>query len=104
MVEKSVEKADYPMETLEIHEPDRIVLILHEKKMKILKSILNEGKTIQQIKKTTGINPGTIKRHLDALKSEGLVFIESKKLNDYNILMKFYRAIAKKFEISTEIP
>jgi len=60
--------------------------------------------TIQDLRQSIGLNPGTIKRHLDDLKLHKLVFESRIEKNDYNITMKYYRAVAKSFKIKVQIP
>lgn len=87
-----------------VTDPSLVLVILHEKKRQILNILLNEEMNIQDLKKATGLNPGTVKRHLDDLIKNNLVFISSIKINDYNIKMKYYRALAKKIKISITLP
>lgn len=84
--------------------PELILIILHEKKKEILKLLFEKGHTIQELKNLTGINPGTIKRHLNQLEENNLVFVQYIKKNSYNIKMKYYRATAKHIKISIELP
>ncbi|MCP4762431.1 MAG: winged helix-turn-helix transcriptional regulator [archaeon] len=88
---------------MELTDPGLILIILHEKRMKILKLLLDEAKTIQDLRKATGINPGTVKRHIEELRDHGIIFIDKVEYNDYNVKMNFYRAIAKSFLIKIEI-
>ena len=60
--------------------------------------------TIIDLKHVTGMNPGTIKRHLSDLQKFGLVFISREKLNEYSIVMKYYRATAKTFVFQISWP
>ncbi len=87
-----------------ISDPSLVLTLLHEKKRLIINLLLKKAMTIQEIKKKTNINPGTIKRHLDDLMKNDLVFVAEEKLNDYNIRMKFYQATAQKFEITFVLP
>lgn len=87
-----------------IKKPEQILQIMHEKKQLILLQLFNHALTIQELKQKTGLNPGTIKRYLDQLMKEELVFVEYSKRNEYNILMKFYRTTAKKFRINMLLP
>jgi predicted transcriptional regulator len=86
-------------EVMVISDPNLICILLHEQKRQILSAIFSEMKNIQEIKAKTGINPGTIKRHLDELMVHHLVVIRDTKKSDYNITMKYYQAAAKRFEI-----
>ncbi|MHA1730172.1 MAG: ArsR family transcriptional regulator [Promethearchaeota archaeon] len=93
----------------EITDPSIILVLFHEKKMELLKLLLEKDMNIQDLKKATGINPGTIKRHLDDPKSGlihyGLVFLSKIEFSEANnIRMKFYRATAKKFKINLTFP
>lgn len=94
---------------IEITDPTVILALLHEKKMELLKLLLEKDMNIQDLKKATGINPGTIKRHLDdpkyGLMQYGLVFLSKIEYSEANnIRMKFYRATAKKFKINLTFP
>ncbi|MHA1518840.1 MAG: winged helix-turn-helix domain-containing protein [Promethearchaeota archaeon] len=95
---------DLPKETIEITVPSLIMQVMHEKKQLILKEIFKEGRTIQELKNLTKMNPGTVKRHLDELMKHKLVFVEREDRNAYNILMKYYRTTAKHFEIHFRLP
>ncbi len=81
-----------------------VLIVLHDKKKLILEHLLEKDMTIQDLRQTIGLNPGTIKRHLDDLKKHNLVFESRIEKNDYNITMKYYRAVAKSFKISIQIP
>ena len=93
-----------PEETKEITDPALVVQVMHDKKQHILKEIFQRGRTIQELKNLTGMNPGTVKRHLDELLKHGLVAVEKELRNEYNILMKYYRTTAKHFEIHFLLP
>lgn len=99
-----VSRAPPPEEELIIQDPELVIKVMHEKKQEILKILFEKALTIQDIKKQTKINPGTIKRHLDDLVEHGLVYVEFEERNPYNILMKHYRAKAKKFIINFILP
>ena len=67
--------------------------------------------TIQELSKATkgpknpkGINPGTIKRHIDNLIVEKFVFKSSQKRSEYNVKMKYYSAAAEEYIIDIHIP
>ncbi len=87
-----------------ITDPAVVVQVMHTKKQLILQEIFHEALTIQELRKRTGLNPGTIKRHLDDLILHQLVFVEREERNTYNILMKFYRTTAEKFIINFQLP
>ncbi|XEO80199.1 hypothetical protein WKT22_05246 [Candidatus Lokiarchaeum ossiferum] len=95
---------------MEIHEeriitdPTLVLTLLHEKKRMIVNLLLKNAMTIQELKNATKMNPGTIKRHLDDLMKNDLIFIAEERLNDYNIKMKFYQATARRFIINFTLP
>jgi predicted ArsR family transcriptional regulator len=89
------------LDSLTVTDSELALTILHGKKKMILSLLLNNAMTIQEIKKETGLNPGTIKRHLLDLIANDLIFIqEERKSEKYNINMKFYRAKAKEIRIN----
>jgi len=91
-------------EEIIISNPEVVPILFHEKKGSILKMLIDKEMTIIDIKNKTGMNPGTIKRHITDLLKHNLIFISREKINDYSILMKFYRARAKKFIIKITWP
>lgn len=86
-----------------IANPNEILVVLHDQKMRILIELQKSMKNIQDLVDSTGLNPGTIKRHLDELINYGFVFVADIKKNDYKMTMKYYQATAKSFEIKYEI-
>ena len=103
--ETTIIKEDLFMEeSISISDPAKVVVILHEKKLIILEHLIKKAMTIQDLRKITGMNPGTIKRHLKDLLANGLVKVARTIKNDYNITMTYYRAMAKEFNISIHIP
>ncbi|MCY3410701.1 MAG: winged helix-turn-helix transcriptional regulator [Candidatus Heimdallarchaeota archaeon] len=73
--------------------------LYHQKKQLILKLLIEKEMNIISIKKATGMNPGTIKRHLDDLIKKNLVALSSTKDNNYGQKEKYYRATGKEFSI-----
>jgi len=92
------------VDELIITDSSLVLIVLHDKKKLILERFLEKDMTIQDLREAIGLNPGTIKRHLDDLKENNLVFESKKVKNDYNITMKYYRAVARSFKISIKIP
>jgi len=81
-----------------------VLIVLHDKKKLILEHLLEKEMTIQDLSQTIGLNPGTIKRHLKNLLENKLIFSPRFTFNDYNIKMTYYRAVARSFKISIQIP
>ena len=102
-MESSIKKGVIENEK-EVVDPDTIPVLFHEKKQEILKLLIQKEMTIIDLKKTTKMNPGTIKRHLNDLIDKSLVFQSRIEINKYGIKMKFYRATAKKYSIHISWP
>ena len=89
-------------EELVIIDPSAVSIIYHEKKSQILKLLVDKEMTIIDLKHATGMNPGTIKRHLNDLLKHKLIRISKEQLSEYSIVMKYYRAVAKRFRFNIE--
>ena len=87
-----------------IENPAVVPIIFHEKKSQLLKILLEKEMTIMDLKNETKMNPGTIKRHLDDLLKYNLIFISRSETNEYGMVMKYYRAVAKTYKISLSWP
>ena len=81
-------------------DPDLLQILAHEKNQMILTLLIKKEMTIIDLKNETNLNPGTIKRHLTQLIEKDLIKQSRTEINKYGIKMKFYRAIAKQFEIN----
>lgn len=87
-----------------ITDPEAVPVLFHPKKKEILTFLISKNMTIIDLKHATGLNPGTIKRHLTDLLNHNLVFISHEKVNEFSIVMKYYRASAKTFQVKIEWP
>ncbi|WP_371801859.1 ArsR family transcriptional regulator [Candidatus Lokiarchaeum ossiferum] len=86
-----------PASELVIDNLETISLIKHDKKKLLLELLLHEEKTIMDMSKETGWNPGTVKRHLSDLVEGGLVTPSKIVVNEFRIKLKYYRATARQF-------
>jgi DNA-binding transcriptional ArsR family regulator len=102
--EKRKEEKLQPKEEIILTDPYAVPIVFHEKKGQILKMLIKKEMTIIDLKHATGMNPGTIKRHLDDLLQYEIILISKEQLSEYSIMMKFYRAVAKKFVFKIEWP
>ena len=97
--------SDRIQESIIINDSVKARALLHDDKRTIITSLINnKARTIQNLNADTGINPGTIKRHIDDLISKKLVIMLFEDRSLYNVKMKFYSAIANEFKIDIEIP
>lgn len=87
-----------------ITDPKVITQFQHPVKLILLENIFNEAKTIMQLHKTTGYNPGTVKRHLKDLEAAGLITLAKEAMSEKRIVMKFYRVTAKEFVVQYRWP
>ncbi|MFX0090681.1 MAG: winged helix-turn-helix domain-containing protein [Candidatus Hodarchaeota archaeon] len=83
---------------------EAVPILFHPKKQMLLKLLVENEMTIIDLKRATGMNPGTVKRHLNDLLEKGLVKQSRIEINRYSIAMRFYRATAKQFIISIKWP
>jgi hypothetical protein len=103
---KDTKESDNPkiQEEITISNPLAIPILFHEKKGMILKLLIEKEMTIIDLKLETGLNPGTIKRHIDDLLQYDLVFISRTQISEQSVVMKFYRAKAKKYNFDIKWP
>ena len=87
-----------------ITDTNTLPVLFHEKKQVLLKILIDQEMNIIDLKNITGLNPGTIKRHLTDLLEKELIRIVRTKQNTYGVTMKFYRATAKQFVVNIQWP
>ena len=102
--DKNKKETSLIKEKFTISNPSAIPIIFHEKKGMILKLLIEKEMTIIDLKHETGLNPGTIKRHIDDLLQYDLVFISKTQISEQSVVMKFYRAKAKEFNFNIKWP
>ena len=102
--DKQIARNFLPEEELTLTDPCAVPIVFHEKKGQILKLLIEKEMTIIDLKHATGMNPGTVKRHLDDLLQYDLILIAKEQLSEYSIMMKFYRAKAKKISFNINWP
>jgi DNA-binding transcriptional ArsR family regulator len=83
-------------------DPEIVGIIFHEQRGLILKSLINNDKTIRELSQELNLNPGTVKRHITDLLNNQLIDISDIKKNDYGITMIYYRATAQNFQIELD--
>ena len=98
--DRNKNKSTQIKEEIILTDPVAVSVVFHEKKSRILKLLVKKEMTIIDLKHATGMNTGTIKRHLDDLLRCNLIYISKEQLSEYSIVMKYYRAVAKKFNFN----
>ncbi len=89
---------------MEVNDPDVISEFLHKRKTTILELLLNKERTIRELSEEMDLNPGSIKRYLDSLRKQGLVYQTRITQNQWGIRLKYYATTAKKFKINMTFP
>jgi DNA-binding MarR family transcriptional regulator len=64
----------------------------------ILHTLVQEEKTLYDLKRELHLNPGVIKRHIDELLYYGFIKQVREARNDIGMTLKYYRAKAKRFK------
>ena len=93
-----------PQDSMVITDPSVINQFQHSVKLIILENLYEKAKTIMQLHKDMGYNPGTVKRHLRDLERTGLITLAKKEMSEKRIVKKFYRVTAKEFIIQYRWP
>jgi len=89
---------------VQITDPLAVPILFHPEKQKILRILIREEKTLQELSTGLGINPGVVKRHLVSLVKFNLVTPTREILNEYGIKLKYYRAVAKQYLVTLQWP
>jgi len=87
-----------------ITDPQVVPNLFHRVKQEILEQLIHREMTIIDLKKVLGHNPGTIKRHLDDLVEAHLVKQVRTVENKYKVVMRYFRATAKRFIVNLKWP
>lgn len=87
-----------------VSDPVIISHLAHERKKILMDCLKSDHKTIMDLHRESGLNPGTVKRHLDELLDAGLVIYSREEFNERRILLKYYIAAARKIVFHYEWP
>ncbi len=98
------ESAQSQVGVLEITHPAAISEFLHDKKTQLLEILIESEKTIRELSEEMDLNPGSVKRYLDSLLKNDLVFQTKITQNQWGIRLKYYLASAKKYTIKMTFP
>ena len=105
MTDNSSEQIREIKEEMQIRDHSVVSVLFHTQKSAILKLLIDEELTIIEIsKKLEDLNPGTVKRHLTDLENAHLIYLSKEVRNEFGINMKYYRAVAKSFNVNLSFP
>jgi len=94
-------KAPHPMKDLEIITDPNTIKVLFDKIRAVIvfKYLVNEEMTVKQLADALGKNPGNVLRHIERLKSVGLVQQVRTEKTQTGIVQRFYRATAREYRL-----
>ncbi len=89
------------MKDLEIISDPNTIKVLFDKvrALIVFKYLVNEEMTVKQLADAIGKNPGNVLRHIERLKSVGLVKQVRTEKTQTGIVQRFYRATAREYRL-----
>jgi len=89
------------MKDLEIISDPNTIKVLFDKVRAVIvfKYLVNEEMTVKQLADAIGKNPGNVLRHIERLKSVGLVKQVRTEKTQTGIVQRFYRATAREYRL-----
>ena len=93
-----------PKEEITFHAPSKVNILFHNKRHRILSSLVEKEMTVYDLKTSLNLNPGVVKRHIDKLLEADLIVQTRITTNDFGMNLKYYRARATRFLINLEWP
>ncbi|MFW9810672.1 MAG: winged helix-turn-helix domain-containing protein [Candidatus Thorarchaeota archaeon] len=97
----SPSNTSHHMKDLEIISDPNTIKVLFDKirALIVFKYLVNEEMTVKQLADAIGKNPGNILRHIERLKSVGLVQQVRTEKTTTGIVQRYYRATAREFRL-----
>lgn len=94
-------KASHRMKDLEIITDPNTIKVLFDKirALIVFKYLINEEMTVKQLADAIGKNPGNVLRHIERLKSVGLVQQVRTEKTTTGIVQRYYRATAREYRL-----
>ncbi|MHA2351871.1 MAG: winged helix-turn-helix domain-containing protein [Candidatus Thorarchaeota archaeon] len=94
-------KASHRMKDLEIITDPNTIKVLFDKirALIVFKYLVNEEMTVKQLADAIGKNPGNVLRHIERLKSVGLVQQVRTEKTTTGIVQRYYRATAREYRL-----
>ena len=93
--------APHRMKDLEVISDPNTIKVLFDKvrALIVFKYLVNEEMTVKQLADAIGKNPGNVLRHIERLKSVGLVHQVRTEKTTTGIVQRFYRATAREYRL-----
>ena len=93
--------APHRMKDLEVISDPNTIKVLFDKvrALIVFKYLVNEEMTVKQLADAIGKNPGNVLRHIERLKSVGLVQQVRTEKTTTGIVQRFYRATAREYRL-----
>jgi DNA-binding transcriptional ArsR family regulator len=93
--------ASHRMKDLEIISDPNTIKVLFDKirALIVFKYLVNEEMTVKQLADAIGKNPGNVLRHIERLKSVGLVQQVRTEKTTTGIVQRYYRATAREYRL-----
>ncbi|MFW9834205.1 MAG: winged helix-turn-helix domain-containing protein [Candidatus Thorarchaeota archaeon] len=97
----NTENVTHHMKDLEIITDPNTIKVLFDKirALIVFKYLVNEEMTVKQLADAIGKNPGNILRHIERLKSVGLVQQVRTEKTNTGIVQRYYRATAREYRL-----
>ena len=94
-------KASSRMKDLEIISDPNTIKVLFDKirALIVFKYLVNQEMTVKQLADAIGKNPGNVLRHIERLKSVGLVHQVRTEKTRTGIVQRYYRATAREYRL-----
>lgn len=89
-------------QTMVVRDKEVLKSLLSKIRSKILQHLINEELTVQQLAKKIKTSAGSAYYHVKGLQEAGLVE-ETRTEMEKNIMMRFYRAVAREFKVDFDI-
>ncbi|MFW9805312.1 MAG: winged helix-turn-helix domain-containing protein [Candidatus Thorarchaeota archaeon] len=93
--------ASHRMKDLEIISDPNTIKVLFDKirALIVFKYLVNQEMTVKELADAIGKNPGNVLRHIERLKSVGLVQQVRTKKTNTGIVQRYYRATAREYRL-----
>ncbi len=100
-VRKSGKRTDTVVDLMQLVSKQQASAYLHPVRLRILRMLAEERMTNSQVAEKLGVHPANLTHHFRKLKDAGLIKLVEKR-DTGRVLEKYYRAVARSFEVRQE--